>query len=112
MKTGWLIVTVAAALGGAAPAVALDVNSPTIQWLLYADNGLAPYGRRLTILDVDVADADFLEWYGHFVFRLGRLRLIPQPFALMYRRVNGFAQVDAMLVLLYISTNGLGQRNL
>ena len=33
MKTGWLIVTVAAALGGAAPAVALDVNSPTIPML-------------------------------------------------------------------------------
>ena len=23
---------------------------PTIQWLLYSDNGLAPYGRRLTLV--------------------------------------------------------------
>jgi hypothetical protein len=27
---------------------------PTIQWLLYADNGLAPYGRRLTMSAVGV----------------------------------------------------------
>ena len=33
MKTGWLLVTIAAAISGAAPALALDVNSPTIPML-------------------------------------------------------------------------------